>query len=265
MDDWENRETLREWHELCECQCFMFYVSNMRVLDMTFRRLLGMTLSASLVLTIAMVNQTDADVITIVGGSTLNGDFNADTSTDVSTFAETPFWENIGTGDQTKNATRVNKTFDGTRNADIRHEKNRQFGLDTKYDLVTGDVFDVSYVWRDDNDWVDTEDQIVVSLFVTDDNLITGNRFSLIGLFSGLSTADSTYELVEHASAFTALSANAGQRLFVSIDTFHPTATSGNARLDNFTLKVTTVPEPSAFLLGCVSLLGFVVLRSRWQ
>ena len=231
---------------------------------MKFQRSTGMTLSALLGMAIAVVSQASANII--VGGSMLNGDFNSDTSTvDQRTFAETPNWVNIGTGDQTVQATRTNLDFDGTRNAVLSHAASRVFGLDTGYDLMAGDVFDVSYVWRDASGWDDSADQVVVSLFITDDGTITGNPFVLAGLFSGLSTADSAYELVNHDNAYTAMAANAGQRLFVGIDTFHPTDDAGFARLDNFALEVTPVPEPSALLLACIAGIGAVILRSRWK
>ncbi|MCF7849240.1 MAG: hypothetical protein K9M45_10335 [Kiritimatiellales bacterium] len=66
--------------------------------------------------------------LTLIAGSTLNGDFNANTDTnDSHSFALTPEWTNVGTGNQTVQATRINKDFDGTRNAVLYNGSNKVF------------------------------------------------------------------------------------------------------------------------------------------
>jgi len=90
--------------------------------------------------------------LTIIGVSVLNGDFNANTSTsDSRNFIQTPAWTNLGTGGQTIQATRLIKAFDGTRNAVLYNNPCKVFGIDTGHTLSGGEVFRVSYVWRDDS------------------------------------------------------------------------------------------------------------------
>jgi hypothetical protein len=216
-------------------------------------------LIALFALTIAMSSAASADII--VGGSTLNGDFNADTSTtDSRSFAETPNWENIGTGDQAVQATRTTvPNTDGSRNAVMSHNPNKVFGLNTGYSILDGDVFDIGYDWRDASGWNDATDQVQISLFVTADDTIGGTRTNLVQMLSGLSTTDVTYETVDQNGVYTAVTGDVAKILFVEIDTISDDG-AGFGRLDDFTLEVTPIPEPSS-----IAIVGFmfsmVVLR----
>ena len=172
--------------------------------------------------------------VSLVGASELNGNFNANT-VDQSSFADTPYWYNLA-GDQNAQATRTNNAYDATPNGVLG--PNVKFALDTEYDLLEGDIFDISYVWRDASNWNDGTEQVHVSLFVTDDNTITGTRTNLVTDLSGLSTQDSTYELVDHDAIYMATAADAGKRLFVVIEGFDP---NGFVRLDNFDLNLRTL------------------------
>jgi hypothetical protein len=219
---------------------------------MSMPRIQYLPLFALLATTFAMSPVATADFI--IGGAIRNGDFNADTSTDDSrSFADTPFWENIGTGNQSGEATRSNLTnADGSRNAVLSHIAGRVFGMDTGYSILQGDVFDIGYDWRDAFGWNDDFDQVQVSLFVTDDNTIGGSRTNLVQVASGLSTIDSTYETVDQNGVYTATAADAAKTLFVEIDTISDDGV-GFGRLDDFTLEVTSIPEPSS-----VALIGFM-------
>ena len=181
-------------------------------------------------------------VSVIIGGDIRNGNFNADTSaTDRRTFAETPFWQNIGTGGQGQAAiaTRSNQTFDGTRNAQITDNDSIVTGMDTDYTLSAGDLFDLRYVWDTGFEW-SAGGRVGVTLFITDTDSIGGDRTELVTSFSAVSSIND-YELVEDSAFYTAPASVAGKRLFVAI-----TGADGNpgstgfARLDNFELIATT-------------------------
>jgi hypothetical protein len=209
----------------------------------------------------------DAHATILVGGSTLNGNFNADTSvTDSRPFSATPNWVNLGTGGDTE-ATRTNLPFDGSRNAVLIDDGSRIFGLDTGYNLADGDMFDLSYVWRDGFNWDDATDQVRVRLFVTGNDLIGGSRTNLVQVLSGLSTTNDAYQTFDQNAIYTATALYAGKRLFVDFTGVSGGgASTGFARLDNFVLEVTPTPEPSSFALFALALLGCVVccrLRRR--
>lgn len=167
----------------------------------------------------------------LVGGSIRNGNFNAN-SVDDSNFTDTSDWYNLA-GDQTAQCTRTNLDYDGSSNYVIASTK--QAAVDTGHTISEGDVFDLSYVWRDAYNWVDGSDQVRVSLFVTDDNTLTGSRTDLIQDLSGTSTQNDAYESVDHNAFYTAQAADEGKTLFVVIET----TSSGYARLDDFELIVT--------------------------
>lgn len=166
----------------------------------------------------------------LVGGGLLNGDFNAVPGETV-TFSNTPVWHNTR-GDQSPVATRSNNTFDGTQNA-VLHT-GRGFGVDTGHVIAEGDVFDFSYVWKDDWQWVGSVGQVMVSLFVTDDNTLTGNRTDLVVDLSGIRQVAGAYESISREDVYTATAADAGKTLFAAIET----DSSGFARIDNFVLNV---------------------------
>ncbi len=183
--------------------------------------------------------------LTLVGPGLLNGDFNADTSAvDGRNFEDTPGWYNLGTAPQTIQATRFlpeNTALDGSRNAVIAANEQRRYSLDTSHLLAAGEVFQVTYQWRDASNWNDASNRIRVSLFTTENDLITGNATILQTLDSDLSTVDSTYET--QTSIFNPVPASAGQkRLFTSFEAIN--GGDGFARVDNFTLQRGTTGGP---------------------
>ncbi|MCB1069147.1 MAG: hypothetical protein H7A43_05775 [Verrucomicrobia bacterium] len=173
----------------------------------------------------------------LVGGPTRNGDFNANPGVAVD-FAGTAAWYNLGSS-QTVECTKSNLPYDdNSQNAVLTGGRN--FGVDTEHAIAAGDSFDLRYVWRDAFNWVDEADQITVSLFITDDDTLTGMRSNLVQTLSGLSSMDNTYESVERGGIYTATAAIAGKRLFAAIET----DASGFARLDNFELIVSPEIAP---------------------
>ncbi|TVP76390.1 MAG: glycosyl hydrolase family protein [Puniceicoccaceae bacterium] len=175
----------------------------------------------------------------LVGGDLNNGNFNAPASENNIPFWMVPGWENIGTGDQNSVALRIDESYDGTHNAVIAGQAARTHGLDTGHTIQTGDIYSLSYVWRDSFQWVEEEDQIVVRLFTTSDDTITGERSHLVSMSSGISSLSRAYEYVNQPKVYMASTADAGKRLFVALDTFTATPnTTGFARMDNFKLSV---------------------------
>jgi alkaline phosphatase D len=177
----------------------------------------------------------------IIGGSLLNGDFNADTSiVDSRTFADTPRWYNL-TGNQTTQATTLSgalPTPNDSRNAALSDAGDRQFALDTGYTLTSGQKLELSYQWRDGAGWDDATDQVRVILFSTSDNTPSGTRSDIASLLSGPSTVNNTYE--SFSAPFAPIPAGAnGKRLFVVFEGVDGNASSnGFANLDNFTLSL---------------------------
>ncbi|MEO0587928.1 MAG: hypothetical protein AAF078_09840, partial [Planctomycetota bacterium] len=162
------------------------------------RTFAGLTAGA---LTLTVAGGASAAITTIVGGTTLNGDFNDESigtgpgGAFEQTFAQTLFWENIGSGDQSGRATRNNNPrVDGTRNALVDDGLARIFGLNTGYSILEGDIFNLSYQWRDAANWVDASDQLGVTLFTTDNDTIGGVRTDLIQSLSGFSTTNNAFE-----------------------------------------------------------------------
>ena len=158
----------------------------------------------------------------IIGGDILNGNFNAgsaDGDTTDDNFQSTPNWVNVG-GATTMQATRTNlPSLDGSRNAVLSLSGDRVFGSElglNGYTISAGDTYDVQFEWRDAFNWNDNLDNVAITLFTTDDDTITGNATPLVVDLSGLSTANNTYETVDHDGIYTATANEAGKRLFLT-------------------------------------------------
>jgi hypothetical protein len=204
----------------------------------------------------------------IIGGDILNGNLNAgsaDGDTTDDNFQSTPDWVNVG-GAATMQATRTNlPSPDSSRNAVLSLSGDRVFGSElglNGYIISAGDTFDVQYEWRDAFNWNDSLDNVAITLFTTDDDTITGAATPLVVDLSGLSTANNTYETVNHDGIYTSTTNDAGKKLFLSFQgqPGEGSDTNGFARFDNLTLEVTqAIPEPSSAFLIClagISLMG---------
>jgi len=206
----------------------------------------------------------------LIGSDVLNGDFNAGSADGDATddnFQSTPDWVNVG-GATTMQATRVNlPSSDNTRNAVLSLSGDRIFASElglNGYTVSEGDSFDVQFEWRDAFSWNDSLDNVAVTLFTTDDDSVTGNATPLVVDLSGLSTANNTYETVDHNGIYTATANDAGKKLFLSFQgqPGEGSDTNGFARFDNLTLEVTkAIPEPSSALLICLAGIGLALRR----
>lgn len=178
----------------------------------------------------------------LIGAGVRNGDFDEDVSgTDQRTYADTPTWTNIGTGDSTDIATRSNLDYDGSRNHQASESASSVAAQDTGYTIGKADFFNVGYYWLDAWNWNDGSDQVAIRLFTTHDNTITGTQSTFATLLSGTSTANDAYQA---AFANTVAPSTAtGKRLFVAIDTQDGNSSAnGFARLDAFQLSVRSSP-----------------------
>lgn len=176
----------------------------------------------------------------LVGDDLRNGNFNAGGAGGVQTFAQTPSWENLGTGTPSENFTNTSLSADGSRNAIIAETNARAAGLDTGHNLSSGEIFQATFQWRDASNWNDASDLIAVTLFTTSNNTITGTRSILQQLESRSSISDSTYQT--ETLLFSPIDAREeGRRLFVELN---PAQTgSGFARLDDFELHRGTLVQ----------------------
>ena len=191
---------------------------------------------------------------TLIGAGIRNGDFNLDTSlTDQRNFDSTPFWRNIG-GGQEQIATRTNTPVDGTRHAVLSSSPSRITAQDTLHDLQPGNFFQVSYQWRNGSaaiPWTMDRDRVEVRLFVTDNDLIGGEQTEVARLRASLLEERNEYQ--DQTSVSRLISSEyAGKRLFVALDV-SPIPETDDTRfafLDNFELLVNPegvdpAPEPT--------------------
>ncbi|MEN8772970.1 MAG: sulfatase-like hydrolase/transferase [Akkermansiaceae bacterium] len=186
----------------------------------------------------------------LVGDDLRNGNFNTGGGDGVQTFEQTPSWENLGTGTTSENFTNTSLSADGSRNAIIAETSARAAGLDTGYNLSSGEIFQAAFQWRDASNWNDASDLIAVTLFTTSNNIITGTRFNLQQLVSRSSISDSTYQT--ETLLYSPIDASEeGKRLFVELNAAQ--TGSGFARLDDFELHRGTLgqkgePSPPTLL-----------------
>ena len=188
--------------------------------------------------------------LTLVGGDLRNGNFNAGGDGSVQTYAETPSWENIGTGTLSENFTNTSLSANGSRNAIIAESNARAAGLDTGHTLSTGEIFRVTFQWRDASNWNDSSDLVAITLFTTSNDRINGPRNNIQRLVSRTSVNNSAYQ-TENFLFNPIIASEEGRRLFIEVNA----AQTGNgfARLDDFKLQRGILgqgdqPSPSAFL-----------------
>jgi hypothetical protein len=195
----------------------------------------------------------------IVGGDTLNGNFNSPVGTGDVTFSGEPYWVNIGTGDNSSVFLKSNEDLDGTRNAVLAEDTSRLPGLDTGYTIKEGDVFSISYQWRDSFQWNDGGDQVKIRLFVTGNDTISGTQTDLTSQLSGVRLVNNSYEFIDQDDIYTATASNAGKTLFLALDTQDGGGgADGFARVDDFELSVVSSAIPT--LSGSITPSNTVIL-----
>ncbi|MEN1680963.1 MAG: hypothetical protein AAGJ46_15345 [Planctomycetota bacterium] len=206
-----------------------------------------------------IVAQLTSPVTTLVGGSTNNGDFNADTGGSSPAFelnfTNTTAWTNVGnSGSQANRATRNNAPqLDGTRNAIFDDDTQIVHAVDTGHVIAEGDVYNLSYFWTDGPsfaNWDDAADQVRVRLYTTSDDTINNPVKNIVAeSVSELSAFNNFYQREIVTALHTADASAAGRRLFVNftgLDGNDASAPNGVGRLDNFELSVGTTDGAAA-------------------
>lgn len=209
----------------------------------------------------------------LIDATTRNGNFEVTAAGGINdgdrTFADTADWTNTN-GAQTAQATRntpanLDSTGDytgasGGYNAVVSEGAGQYFSNETGHTVAAGDVYDATLYWIDAFGWTDTADQIALEFFTTVDDTIGGTVEDVLQFLSGVSSTDATYQ--EFSVTGTSLpAAFEGDALFVRFLPVNGNATNGFARVDDFSLSVTPVPEPSSLLLVALGALPFVRRR----
>lgn len=171
----------------------------------------------------------------IIGGDTGNGNFNNGAYL---TGPGTESWDNLKGVPTALIRNDSTLLYDDSPN--LVASVDNIVGQDTGYKIKEGDVFSLSYVWRDAAGFADPHDRIFVRLFTTEDNTIEGSPTELL-LDRVASTVNETFELVKRQDAYTASAADTGKTLFVSIG-IEDNSPQGTpfARVDNFELRVSS-------------------------
>lgn len=177
------------------------------------------------------------------------------------TFANTGSWVNRGSAGQSASAVIQNNPVHGlNRGVGGDNPGARMHVIDTGYDLVTGDLVNFSYFWRDGSGWEDPSDKTRFTIFTTVDNTFSGTLDQSSELLSALSAANDSYQ--EHAGAFNIGAAMNGKRLFIGIDGVNGGATTtGFFFIDDVYVDVASVPETSSMLLGSLGVLALIRRR----
>ncbi len=164
-------------------------------------------------------------------------------------------WENIGTG----NAQFIgNLNSPGSGGTNFAVTRDRILAINTGYTIAAGDIFNVSYAWRDAANW-DANDEVEMNLFFTNDDLITGTQ-TAITIASGGRDATTTWETEGDTGLFFVDPLAVGKTLFVSLGA--PNVTQGEfSRMDDVFVEVISVPEPSSTALIGLAGLGLLIRR----
>ena len=207
----------------------------------------------------------------LVGGATNNGNFNDNSlsaASGVRSYDNTAFWTKIDGGVFFDATTDVVIGGLSSRNLNVRRQSTALSiaAGDTGHTIALGDIFDVSYNWVDGSGWLDGNDEISIRLFTTNDNTIGGTISYIATTNSGVKGATSvpTLQSVDQNGFHTALAEEVGKNLFVAITSISSgTSTNAFARVDDFALEVTAVPEPASSMLLLGSLFGLTRRRRR--
>jgi hypothetical protein len=223
-------------------------------------KFLSLTAIASLALACAASAQT-----TIIGGTTLNGNFESGTSTtpDTWTFAA-PATQAARNGGAPADGDWSGVMGDNGAAIPVIN------GLlqNTGFNVSSGDTFDLTFDWWAASRWT-SDNAINYRLFTTSDDTITGAAtVILMDSVSGFTATDGFQSAID-SSTGTVGAISLGRDLWVEFigapgNDASEGAGSGFARLDNIGLTVSPIPEPSAYaLLAGMLGLTWVMLRRR--
>lgn len=169
----------------------------------------------------------------IISPNLRNGDFNDNVIAGPQPYDLTTFWE-TSIGAQTQQGRDDTNAYEGHALA-IDSTGNHLAAQDTAYTIQEGDEFLVDYVWRDGT-W--GNDEVEVTLYVTDDDTLGGSPTVLGTLYSGLSATANSYQPAAGTSPIADASF-AGKTLFVSIGVLDvDTSGDDTALVDLFFLSV---------------------------
>ena len=117
----------------------------------------------------------------------------------------------------------------------------RSLAIDTGHTIAAGESYNASFMWRDAFGW-DADDEVLLILYYTDNNLVTGVQTDLVTFSSGPRATAATWE-TETATGLAFSDAGAiGKKLFARLDT--PGATANEySRVDNVFLELSSVPS----------------------
>lgn len=214
--------------------------------------------------TIILVDYDDGIANSIHNVAVRNGGFETATvsgSPLQANFTNTGSWVNRGTGGQSASAVIQNNPRNGlNRGVGSDNTGARMHVIDTGYNLVTGDIVNFSFFWRDGSGWEDLSDRTQFTIFTTLDNTFAGTLDQSSATLSALSAVNDSYQ--EHAGMFNISAAMNGRRLFIGIDAINGGAnTNGFFFIEDVYVDVVSVPEPSALVLGGLGML--VLVRRR--
>lgn len=182
----------------------------------------------------------------------------------------------VGTGDLTDTQINSNETVTTGDNAVVGVNATsitRFIGRDTGHIIAAGDQFDGGFSWLDiiatnsSNGFVAADGSIDYILFTTNDNTIGGTRDVIQTWQSGpLETTGATEmesfgQTVAYAGPLDT-DGGAARTVFVSFETNEANARSF-ARIDDVTLNVTSIPEPSSTALLGLSGLALILRRRK--
>ena len=185
-------------------------------------------------------------------------------SFDTQTTAAPAPWEAIGTGVE-QFAGNLGSGVGSANNYvagwdSVANGQARALAIDTGHTIAAGESYNMGFMWRDAFGWSDAE-TVNLTVYYTDDNLITGAATDIATLNSGVRVSAATWE----TEAATGLSGAGvvGKTLFARVDQSSTRnlsiLTSNYSRFDNVYLEV--IPEPAT--IGMVGLFGAALLFVR--